>query len=119
MIDWLMILQVIADLSVALTLVLFGLMKRKPSLVSLSLFALVELGLIVQFIASIVLVAGGARAKQDTVEFFAYVVVALLIPIGAGFWAMVERTRWSTLILAAASLTVVVMLFRMQQIWLG
>ena len=119
MIDWLLTLQVIVDLSVALTLVLFGFMKRKPSLVSLSLFALVELGLIAQLIASITMVAGGARAKQDTVEFFAYVIVALLIPIGAGFWAMVERTRWSTLILAAASLTVLVMLFRMQQIWLG
>ena len=119
MINWLLSVQVLLDLLIALVLVALGTLGRKPSRFSLGLFSLVELGLIAQTIASIVLVSGGAQAKQDTVEFFAYVFVALVIPVGAGFWAFVERTRWSTLILAAATLTIVVMLFRMQQIWLG
>ncbi len=42
-----------------------------------------------------------------------------MIPIGAGFWGLVERTRWSTMVLAVAAATVGVMLARMQQIWLG
>ena len=119
MIGWLLGLQVVVDLVVALILVILGTLKRKPSRISIGSFALVELGLLVQAVTSIVLVVGGAQAKQDTVEFFAYVFVALIIPIGAGFWALVERTRWSTLIMAAAALTVVVMLARMQQIWVG
>ncbi len=117
--DWLTSAQVIVGLLAALLLITLGTLKRKPSRVSLSAIALVELGLLVQTVASIALVISGARAKQDTVEFFAYLFVALIIPIAAGFWAIVERTRWSTLVLAAASLTVVVMIFRMQQIWLG
>ncbi|MEN9713923.1 MAG: hypothetical protein RLZZ164_587 [Actinomycetota bacterium] len=119
MIDWLTSLQIIAGLAIALILLGLGLAKRKPSRLSIGLFSLVELGLLVQTFASIVLVSGGARAKTDTVEFFAYLFVALVVPVAAGFWAMVERTRWSTYIMAAAALTVVVMVFRMQQIWLG
>ncbi|MFM6962713.1 MAG: hypothetical protein ACKOWJ_00375 [Micrococcales bacterium] len=111
--------QVALDLAIAGWLVVLGLLRKKPSLVSLFGFGLVEVGLLVQTVTSVVMVAAGERAKTDTVEFFAYVFVALIVPIGAGFWAMIERTRWSVFVLALASLTVVIMLFRMQQIWVG
>jgi hypothetical protein len=55
----------------------------------------------------------------DTVEFYAYLLVAIMVPVGAGFWALVERNRWSTVILGVAALTVAVMLVRMNQIWTG
>jgi hypothetical protein len=45
--------------------------------------------------------------------------VAIMVPVGAGFWALVERNRWSTVILGVAALTVAVMLVRMNQIWTG
>lgn len=98
---------------------LLGMARRKPSLLSLSALGLVELLLLIQLIVSIVLVAGGERAKTDTVEFFSYLVVALIAPIGAGFWALVERTRWSTMVLGVAGFTVAIMLARMEQIWFG
>jgi hypothetical protein len=119
MIDWFVALQIGLALAIASTLLVFGLAKRKPSLVSLSLLAVVEVGLVAQAVISIVLVAGGARAKTDTIEFFGYLFVALLIPVGAAFWALIERNRWSTMVLAVAAATVAVMLTRMQQIWLG
>jgi hypothetical protein len=53
------------------------------------------------------------------VEFFAYLIVALLIPLGAAFWALIERTRWSTVVIGVGALTVAVMLVRMNQIWTG
>ena len=119
MIDWLTSAQIIAGLLIGLILLVLGMAKRKPNKYSIGLFSLVEIGLLIQTVASLVLVTGGARAKTDTVEFFAYLFVALVVPIAAGFWALVERTRWSTYIMAAAALTIVVMVFRMQQIWLG
>lgn len=119
MIDWLLSAQVIVGLLVALVMLTLGLARKKPSKLSIAIFGLVELGLLAQTVASLGLVFGGQQAKQDTVEFFAYLFVALIVPIGAGFWALVERTRWSTMILGAAALTVVIMLFRMQQIWHG
>lgn len=102
----------------ALPLVLAA-MNRRPSLVSIGALAVVEVVLLVQLAASIVIVIGGASAKGDTVEFFGYLITALLVPLATGFWALLERTRWSTLILGIGGLTVAVMLVRMSQIWFG
>lgn len=105
--------------AVGLILIGFGMARRKPSLISLGALAFIQLGLVVQLISSIILVAGGARAKTDTVEFFAYLLVAMIVPLGAAFWALIERTRWSTFVLGVGSLTVAIMLVRMHQIWFG
>lgn len=116
---WLLVTQQVVASAVGSFGLLLGMAKRKPSLISIGALALVELLLAVQFVLSIVLVVGGERAKTDTVEFFSYLVVALIVPIGAGFWAMVERTRWSTMVLGVAGFTVAIMLARMEQIWFG
>jgi hypothetical protein len=119
MFDGLTNLLLAISFSAAVALFVMSVARRKPSLVSLSVLGLVELALLVQTVVSIVLVSAGERAKTDTFEFFAYLFVALTIPLGAGFWALVERTRWSTMVLAVAAGTVGVMLARMQQIWFG
>lgn len=119
MIAWLYSAQLFLATAVGLLAVILGLAKRKPSGVSIGALALVQLALFIQLVVSIVIVIAGERAKQDTVEFFAYLLVALLIPLGAGFWALIERTRWSTVIIGVGALTVAVMLVRMSQIWTG
>jgi hypothetical protein len=96
-----------------------GLVGRKPSGFSISLIALCEGALLAQLAMSIVLVVSGQRAALDTLEFFGYLLVALMVPVGAGLWALVERTKWSTVVLGAGMLTVAVMLVRMIQIWTG
>lgn len=111
--------EVWASLAIGLLLFGFGAAKRKPSLISLGGIAFVELGLLVQLLSSVLLVIGGQRAKGDTIEFFAYLLVALIVPLGAGFWALIERTRWSTFVLGVGALTVAIMLVRMHQIWFG
>jgi hypothetical protein len=108
-----------SSLAIGLILLGFGAAKRKPSLISLGGIAIVQLGLVTQLISAIILVTGGARAKGDTIEFFAYILVAFIVPIGAAFWALIERTRWSTFVLGVGALTVAIMLVRMHQIWFG
>jgi hypothetical protein len=120
MIEWFYLTQLAAATLIGALLVSMGLLaKRKPSGFSVGATALVELLLLAQLVVSIALVVSGASAKQDTVEFFAYLIVALMIPIGAAFWSLIERTRWSTVVLGVAALTVAVMLVRMNQIWTG
>jgi hypothetical protein len=116
---WFLVGQEVIAAAVGSFGLLLGMAKRKPSMISIGALVLVELLLVIQFVVSIVLVAGGARAKTDTVEFFSYLVVALIVPVGAGFWALVERTRWSTMVLGVAGFTVAIMLARMEQIWFG
>lgn len=119
MIDWWSWAQIWFATSGGLLLVLMGLLGRKPSGFSISLVALVEGGLLAQLAMSILLVAAGQRAAIDTLEFFGYLLVALMVPVGAAVWALVERTKWSTVVLGAGMLTVAVMLVRMIQIWTG
>jgi hypothetical protein len=106
-------------LAAGLLLVGLGLIGRAPSGFSLGLAAGAEAGLVVQLILSIVLVSLGQYAATDTWEFFGYLIVALIIPVAGAIWALVERNRWSTVVLGAAVLTIAVMLVRMQQIWTG
>jgi hypothetical protein len=119
MINWLYSGQLFVAALAGVFALFLGLAKRKPSGLSIGALAIVQLGLLVQLIASVVLVIAGERAKTDTVEFFAYLIVALMIPVAAAFWALIERTRWSTLVLGVGALTVAVMLVRMSQIWTG
>ena len=100
-------------------LIFLGLIGKSPSGFSLGLAIGVEAGLLVQLILSIVLVSLGQYAVIDTWEFFGYLIVALMVPIAGAVWALVERNRWSTVVLGAAVLTIAVMLVRMQQIWTG
>ena len=119
MIDWWSWAQIWFATAGGLLLVLMGLVGRKPSGFSISLVALCEGALLAQLAMSTVLVATGQRAALDTLEFFGYLLVALMVPVGAGLWALVERTKWSTVVLGAGMLTVAVMLVRMIQIWTG
>jgi hypothetical protein len=107
-----------ASLAGALALIL-GIVKRPPSWWSVGSIILVEALLLVQLVVSIVLVLQGQQAKGDTVEFFGYIITALVVPPAAIAWAVIERTRWSTLVLGVAGFTVAVMLVRMWQIWTG
>jgi glucose-6-phosphate-specific signal transduction histidine kinase len=98
---------------------LLGIIKRPPSWWSVGSVILVEALLLVQLVVSIVLVVQGQQAKGDTVEFLGYIITALVVPPAAIAWAVLERTRWSTLVLGVAGFTVAVMLVRMWQIWTG
>jgi hypothetical protein len=119
MIDVLYLAQLWFALAAGLFALVLGLVGKLPSLWTVGALAVVLLGLITQFVYTTVAVVGGAEAAIDTVEFYAYLLVAIMVPVGAGFWALVERNRWSTVILGVAALTVAVMLVRMNQIWTG
>ena len=119
MLEWWYQAQLWFGVIAGLLLVVMGLIGRKPSGFSLALVAGSEFGLAMQLIASITVVILGERAKLDTWEFFGYLIVALMVPIAAAIWALIDRNRWSTVVMGSRVLTVVVMLVRMHQIWSG
>ena len=119
MFEWAYQLQVIFAAVVGLFAIFLGLIRRPPSWWSVGSVAVIEGFLLVQLAVSIALVATGSQAKGDTVEFFGYIITALIVPPAAIAWAVLERTRWSTLVLGVSGLTVAIMLVRMWQIWSG
>lgn len=53
----------------------------------------------------------------DGVTFWGYLLTTLLILPGAAAWAFAERTRWSSVVLLVAALTVAFLEYRLVQVW--
>ncbi|TFD77640.1 hypothetical protein [Cryobacterium fucosi] len=117
MIEWFAWAQVAVAVLGGLLCVGLGLLGRKPTDLSMGATALVELLLLAQFVVAIVAPFTGNNASGSLLEFYTYLVSAILVPVAAAIWALIERSRWSTVILGAACLAVAVMLYRMLQIW--
>ena len=118
MIDWLTI--AIASVAVAsgLLCIVLGLAGKRPNDLSLGATLLVTLLLIAQLVVAIAAPAFGNTATGSVLEFYVYLVTAILLPPLAVLWALLERgSRWSTVVLGVASLAVAVMVYRMHQIW--
>ena len=117
MIEWFTWVQTLTASAAGLLGVVLGLARRTPGDLTLGATALVELLLIVQLVVALVAPAFGNVATGSVPEFYVYLVTALLLPPLAGFWALVQRDRWSTVILGVTSLAIAVMVYRMHVIW--
>ena len=94
-----------------------GVLNKAPNDATILSVAAVELSLLVYLVGSIVRVASGERIAGEPWEFWGYLITALMLPVGAVYWAILERTRWSNFVLAAVGVTALVMAARMNQIW--
>lgn len=117
MILWFTLIQVAVAVAAGLLGVILGLAGRRPSDLTVGAMALVEVLLIVQIVVAIIAPFAGNPPSGSLLEFWVYLVsAALLSPAGVA-WALVERSRWSTVIMGVAALAVAVMVWRMQVIW--
>lgn len=115
---WFYAALVVCLLSTVICLVA-ALANKGPNDVTILSVAAVELFLLVYLVASIVRQVNGEQISGAGWEFWGYLVTALALPIGAVYWSLLERSRWSNLVLGMVGLIVIVMMFRMMQIWYG
>jgi hypothetical protein len=118
LIEWYAVLEVAIAAAAGVLCVVLGLFGTKPGDLSMGAAALVEVLLVGQLGIAIVAPFAGNPPTGNVVEFYIYLIVALLLPLLAGFWALVERDRWSTVVLGVACLTIAVMVVRMNIIWI-
>lgn len=117
MIEWFSTIAIAVSVIAGLVALVLGGIGRKPDDYSILTTAVVALVLLVQIVMGIVAPFVGNQPTGDIVEWWFYIVTALVLPVGAIIWALVDRSRWSTVVMGVASLAVAVMLFRMNQIW--
>lgn len=117
MILWFTTVQIVVAVAAGLFCTILGLAGRRPSDFSVGAVALVEVLLVVQIIMAMISPFAGNPPSGDPLEFWVYLVSAALLPIGGVIWALLERSRWSTVILGVVALAVAIMLWRMQVIW--
>lgn len=117
MILWLTIAQVVVAVAAGLFCLIAGLAGRRPSDGTVGSLALIELLLIVQVVVAIVAPFLGNPPAGSALEFWVYLVSAVLLPAAGVAWALVERSRWSTVIMGVVALSIAVMVWRMHVIW--
>ena len=117
MILWFTYVQVVVAVAAGLFCVIAGLAGRRPSDWTVGSLALVELLLLAQIVIAIVAPFAGNPPTGSLLEFWVYLVSAALLPLAAVVWALLERSRWSTVIMGIAALAIAVMVWRMQVIW--
>jgi len=117
MILWFTILQLVVAVAAGLLAVTLGLAGRRPSDLTVGALALIEVLLVIQVVIAIVAPLAGNPPTGSILEFWVYLVSAVLLPVAGVGWALVERSRWSTVIMGVVALSVAVMIWRMQVIW--
>lgn len=117
MIVWFTFAQISIALLGMLVCAIFGARRKVPNDYTMGVTLLVALLLFVQMIVSVVQPFVGNSATGDPLEYWMYLIVAFIMPLGAGFWALIDRTRWANLVLAVVHFAIAVMLYRMLVIW--
>ena len=117
MIVWYGIAQITVGVVAAIVCLVEFARKRGPNDYTLGATALLGLLLLAQVVISIVAPMVGNWAVGDPLEVWMYLITALLLPFGAGFWALIDRRRSANLVLVVVNLAVAIMVYRMMVIW--
>ena len=76
----------------------------------LEILLLVLVGLIVARLAS-------GEHPDSLPTLIGYLIAMPLVPVAAGFWGLMERSRWGPAVIAVAGLVAAVLMVRLHQIW--
>jgi hypothetical protein len=116
------VITVLAYVVMALSgaMVVWGLvttaLDKPPGKAQLLYAAGVEAVVVVQTVIAFVGLARGFRPEELATTIGYLIGIVVLIPV-AWFWANVERSRFSGVVLAVAGLAVAVMTLRLLQLW--
>ena len=90
---WFWVTAVLGSLSAAAALVQY-VRGYAPDDYSQGPVLLLEAYLVVYLIGSIIMQAVGPGPRGDWLEYYGYLLTAMVIPAGAFFYSLSERTRW-------------------------
>jgi hypothetical protein len=107
---------IVAGLSLAgYALVLTALDKRMGGALLAALGVLEILLLVLTGLIAARLVSGPRPA--DLATLIGYLIAMPVVPVAAGFWGALERSRWGPAVIAVAGLVAAVLMVRLHQIW--
>jgi hypothetical protein len=107
---------IVAGLALAGYALLMTALNRRMGLgllVALGVLEILLLVLVGMVVAQ--LVGGGRPASLPTL--IGYLIATPLVPLVAGFWGAVERSRWGPAVIALAGLVAAVLIVRLHEIW--
>ena len=107
---------IVAGLALAGYALLMAALNRRMGISLIAALGVLEILLLV-LIGIIVarLVTGGRPASLPTL--IGYLIAIPIVPVAAGFWGALERSRWGPAVIAVAGLVAAVLMVRLHEIW--
>jgi hypothetical protein len=107
---------IVAGLALAAYALLMTALNRRTGIGLLAGLGVLEILLLV-LVGMIVarLVGGGRPAGLATL--LGYLIAMPFVPVAAGFWGAMERSRWGPAVIAVAGLVAAVLMVRLHEIW--
>jgi hypothetical protein len=107
---------IVAGLALAGYALLMTALNRRMGLVLLAALGVLEILLLVLVGIIVARLAGGGR-PAGLPTLIGYLIATPLVPVIAGFWGALERSRWGPAVIAVAGLVAAVLIVRLHQIW--
>jgi hypothetical protein len=95
----------------------FAVFKQPPNDYTLGGTLLVGVVLLAQVVVSIVAPFVGNSPAGDSLEYWMYLITALLMVPAALIWSLIERVAISNVVLGVVGFSIAVMVVRMHHIW--
>jgi hypothetical protein len=107
---------IVAGLALAGYALLMTALNRRMGLGLLVALGVLEILLLVLVGMVVARLAGGGHPAAMA-TLIGYLIAIPLIPLAAGFWGAMERSRWGPAVIAVAGLVAAVLMVRLHQIW--
>jgi hypothetical protein len=107
---------IVAGLALAAYALLMTALNRRMGLGLLVALGILEILLLVLVGMVVAKLAGGGR-PASLPTLIGYLVAIPVVPVLAGFWGAVERSRWGPAVIAVAGLVAAVLMVRLHEIW--
>jgi hypothetical protein len=107
---------IVAGLALAGYALLMTALNRRMGAGLLAALGVLEILLLVLVGIIVARLAGGARPAA-LATLIGYVIAMPLVPVIAGFWGALERSRWGPAVIAVAGLVAAVLMVRLHEIW--
>jgi hypothetical protein len=107
---------IVAGLALAAYALLMTALNRRMGIGLLAALGVLEILLLVLVGLIVAKLAGGGR-PASLPTLIGYLIAMPLVPVAAGFWGLLERSRWGSAVVAVAGLIAAVLMVRLHEIW--
>jgi hypothetical protein len=107
---------IVAGLALAGYALLMTALNRRMGLGLLVGLGILEILLLVLVGLVVARLVGGGR-PAGMVMLIGYLIAIPIVPLAAGFWGALERSRWGPAVIAVAGLAAAVLMVRLHEIW--
>jgi hypothetical protein len=107
---------IVAGLALAAYALLMTALNRRMGLGLLVGLGVLEILLLILVGLVVARLAGGGR-PASLPTLIGYLVAMPVVPLVAGFWGALERSRWGPAVIAVAGLVAAVLMVRLHEIW--